>query len=347
MRQMTFQQIREATPDIYPDIEGLDDAFKNAVNMWYDTREVSDNENFARFFQRILYRDFGQYKQLLRIEPGISQYDWLVQTYSERMETRDHSGDETETVSGTTEQTRTDRTTASTTTTDTRTVTTVVDEDTSGSSTRTDNLTTTDSGSHATAHGHAITSRGTAESEAGGSDTTEQTGTTKDLEKFAPQSISYSSGTDSHDSLDWQYPSGQRENGTESESTTRYGRTDETTTTDTTTHSGTDTTTTSGTTTHTGTQGTTASGERDSTTTQTHGGQMTAATTHGGTLTDEGSTESERARTTADSDITKARYSGRSLDIATLLGNATVFIVSSSAFEWMRKRLEPAFQGIY
>lgn len=354
-KNRTFREIREATPDIYPTIEGLDDAFKKSVNLWFDTREVSDNDLFARFFQRILYRDFGQYMELLRIEPGIAHYDWLVQSYREAMETRDSDSTETATSekSGTSTSTSTDARTENRTLTDALTLTTVTDESSSDDTTRTDNLTDRYGGADTTVHGHSVSTSDTSSSTAGGSDSTTDTteGTTRSLEKIAPQSISYSSSQDSHDALDWAYPSGQREEGADTESTsqTTYGRTDSTTGSSTTTHSGTDTYNRGTSLSHTGTQSTTTDSERDATVTQTHGGTQTTATTHGGTLTDSGSTSEEAESTTAKSgsDIIKSRETGRSVDIATLLDNATAFIVKSSAFEWIRERLEPAFMGIY
>lgn len=321
--------------------------------MWYDDREVCDNNKFKTYFQRILYRDFGQYQQLLRVEPGVSKYDWLVQTYHEAMETRDSDSTETATSekSGATTNTSTDARTENRTLTDALTLTTVTDESSSDDTTRTDNLTDRYSGADTTVHGHSVSSSDTSSSTAGGSDSTTDTteGTTRSLEKIAPQSMSYGSGQDSHDSLDWAYPSGQREEGTDSESTsaTTYGRTDSTTGSSTTTHSGTDTYNRGTSLSHTGTQTTATDSERDATVTQTHGGTQTTATTHGGTITDNGHTSEsgESTRERSGQDTIKRRDTGRDVDIATLLGNATSFIVRSSAFEWMRSRIEPAFQG--
>lgn len=323
--------------------------------MWFDTREVSDNNEFARYFQRILYRDFGQYQQLLRIEPGVANYDWLVQTYSERMASRDTDSTDTteESTSGTTGNTRTDRTTQSVTMTDARTLTTITDESTAEDTTRTDNLTATNSGSDSTTHGHTVTTNDNSTNQASGSDSTSGTHSTKNrsLGKTAPQSISYASGFDTDDTMDWQYPSSQAETGESGSSsdTTTYGRRDTQNRTTTTTNAGTDTYNRGTVLKNTGTQTTDRDIEHDSTVTATHGGTQTTATTHGGTLTDEGTTtsEGESTKTHSGSDITKERYTGRNVDIATLLDNATAFIVKSSAFEWIRERLEPAFMGIY
>ena len=44
---------------------------------------------------RVLERDYPRYNQLLRIEPGVSQYDWLVQRYLEAQTRATKDGDTT------------------------------------------------------------------------------------------------------------------------------------------------------------------------------------------------------------------------------------------------------------
>lgn len=63
--------------------ERVDDSLKSALYDWFQFREVADDDKFPFWFTRILNRDFDQYEQLLRIEPGVSTYDWLVTKYRE------------------------------------------------------------------------------------------------------------------------------------------------------------------------------------------------------------------------------------------------------------------------
>lgn len=57
--------------------------FKETVSAWFDKREVCDDDNFPDFFRRVIVRDYGRYYELLRIEPGYAQFDWLVEEYLE------------------------------------------------------------------------------------------------------------------------------------------------------------------------------------------------------------------------------------------------------------------------
>lgn len=61
----------------------MSEDFKSTVFDWYQDREVASNEKFVIWFRRIISRDYKRYNELLRIEPGISEYDWLVQKYEE------------------------------------------------------------------------------------------------------------------------------------------------------------------------------------------------------------------------------------------------------------------------
>lgn len=61
--------------------------FKTVVRNWYDTRVVCDDDNFPRYFQRVIVARYPQYEQLLRVQPGVqgTQYDWLVEDYREAL----------------------------------------------------------------------------------------------------------------------------------------------------------------------------------------------------------------------------------------------------------------------
>ena len=63
--------------------ETVDAALQQTIFDWFQFREVADDYKFPFWFVRLLNRDISQYNQLLRIEPGISSYDWLVSKYRE------------------------------------------------------------------------------------------------------------------------------------------------------------------------------------------------------------------------------------------------------------------------
>lgn len=68
----------------------MDKALQTTINEWFQNREVVDDDYFELYFRRILNRDYGRYTQILRLEPEISEYDWLVEEYLERKS--EHSG---------------------------------------------------------------------------------------------------------------------------------------------------------------------------------------------------------------------------------------------------------------
>lgn len=327
--------------ELYPDIDGLGDDFRNAVAMWFLTREVCNDGNFVRFFRRVIIRDFGQYLQLLRIEPNIAEYDWLVQNYNEAMT------EIAETASGTSGNTRTNNLADSNTRTNNLTDTESATDTTETESTKTRDLTDERTVSNSDTYGHKITTAGTTATEAGGTDTTEtETDTdTKGLAKDNPMSITYATGIDiaDGDALQWDYPSAQTEQATKTTDTrgTTYGRTDTATTSAETTHSGTDTKSGTDSTERTGTETTEGESTRTRTGTTTRTGTVADTATHSGTVTDAGTTSGSRTN------VTKHINTGRNVDISTLLTNATSFIIGSSAFEWIRGRLEPCFMAVY
>lgn len=332
----TFQTIIDEVGEnaVYPSIEGLDDAFKNACSMWFAGREVSSDQNFIRFFQRVIIRDFGQYKQLLRIEPGIASYDWLVQNYQEAM--TENTQNSSESTSQGTVNTVTNDLEDNTTRNATGTSDTTVTNDLANANTRISTTT----------HGATVSTITSDTNQAGGSDT--RTGSdksdSKSLQKENPMSISYAGGIDiSHlsghvgNDLSWEYPGGQSESAQETESsdTTTYGRTDTRSASSTVTNGGEDETVDESSGTNTGTVVT------DSDTTNNE----TVKTERTGTVETVGSVSG--TRTGNGTQVTKHIDTGRNVDVATLLTNATSFIVNSSAWEWIRRRLEPCFMGIY
>lgn len=87
---MTFQNLLNDydEDEIFP-LE-IDDALRETIKKWFKYRRlcVSNPEKFILFFQRVLLSNYLRYRELLRIEPGVSKFDWLVETYREMQNTR-------------------------------------------------------------------------------------------------------------------------------------------------------------------------------------------------------------------------------------------------------------------
>lgn len=74
----------------YPDFVSRETC--DLIDDWFGNRIVSDDDSFPMYINRVLGRDYHRYEQLLRIEPGFAQYDWLVQHYTEtEQKTKDNS----------------------------------------------------------------------------------------------------------------------------------------------------------------------------------------------------------------------------------------------------------------
>ena len=360
MKLKTFKEIR-TTVQVYPDID-IFEADKQAINSWFDTRYVVDNEKFVTFFQRVLTRDYGRYRELLRIEPHISKFDWLVQQYNESQTYE--KGVDSSTSNGTTTENRntTNNSTGSTSATDTTV--------SNGSDTRTHNGTDTDNktgsrntvngGTDLTEHSSSDNSTVTTNSESGGSDTTSENvhNNVKNLTRENPMSISYGSGGASIDNktgntgaLNWEYPSSQTEQDTRNttERVTEYGRTDESTSVNRGSQNSTDTTTHGHSVTETFNEGgtrTTLDTDTDlRTDNTTHTNIGATDRTETGTAT--GSTVTGNATSTENQRLTQHINTGRSVDTATLLKQAQAYIMSSSAFAWLYAQLDTCFMGVY
>ena len=365
---MTFAEMIATGTVVYP--SEVDSAFKATVFDWFQDREVSDDTKFPIYFKRVLDRDFARYRQLLRIEPGVSNYDWLVQKYEEAQTVTDRSNS----VQGTTSQaiakenggTITDAKTGSLTSTKSGTI----DDTTSESKTishsviGSDDSTSTLSGSDVRTddleNAKTVTSSKSVTKDYDGDVTTTLDGSTvnKELGRDNPMSASYSGGGFPA-TMDWTNPSSQAESSEDRDDTTRT-LTDDTTST---TESGTNTTSGSNSGTVTTAYGKVDTIDRD--TTQTVTGTDTISKTFeresGETRTDATSVDNTRTLdTTEDTTVTGSNnstntldetvqkiHTGRDIDISTLLDNASSFIKSSSAWAWMSSRLEVCFMGIY
>lgn len=365
---MTFAEMTQKGLVQYP--SNVDSAFQETVYDWFQFREVCDDVRFPIYFKRVINDDYLLYRQLLRVEPGISEYDWLVQKYEESQIVTDRNSSITGTSSLSTakenggtitdaktqELTSTKSGTVEETTTDTKNIShsTIGSDDTtstlSGSDTRTDDL----ADSKSVTYGKSITK------DYDGDRTVTLDGETvsKELGRDNPMSASYV-GSGFPSTMDWTNPSSQNES-TESRDDSTRTVTDDTTST---TESGTDTT--SGT--NTGTV-TTAYGKidtKENDTTQTLTGTdtenksfgresaesrtdgLTGSNTKTLATTEDTTVTGSDSKTNAMDELIQRINTGRSVDPATLLVNASAFIKNSNAWDWMRKRLEVCFMGIY
>lgn len=75
----------------------VDETLQTTIIDWFQYREVVDDDKFNVYFNRVLNRDTGRYYQLLRLEPEISQFDWLIEHYLESK--TEHTGSHTTTGS--------------------------------------------------------------------------------------------------------------------------------------------------------------------------------------------------------------------------------------------------------
>lgn len=402
--------------------ESVDDALRQTIFDWYQFREICDDEKFDVFFLRVLKENINRYNQILRIQPGIAEYDWLVQRYLESQTTDSGSGTR-ETTDG-----RTTTYGGGTTTTnggqdvrktDYGKVSTLGggnEETTTYGKTATTTHNITDS----TLHGHIISDAGTISEKTitghkdvittdtrvvsnkvdnyrTGDFVTENSGYVindqKGLAKTNPMSISYNGGVsepviDTSSStggasatggvLDWSSPSSQTAqfgrdyNASKTTETRGHELTDtitsvadggnltertdysngyaETNEVDkTTTHSGTDSTSKTGTV----SDATTGSDKREYKTTETDtlSGSDTISNTFGKTTTTTDNRIQTANGTGAETSTTNSthrlRHTGRYSAPAQLLSQAASFIMTTDAWEWLYKRLDVCFMGIY
>lgn len=82
---MENKKFMEIIEEGYSFPEEIDDPTQEAIISWFYDRRVCDNEKFERFFNRELLLRYPQYVQLLRIDPTVSGFDWLVTDYTERL----------------------------------------------------------------------------------------------------------------------------------------------------------------------------------------------------------------------------------------------------------------------
>lgn len=365
-----------------------DETVEKAIYDWFKYRYIGfdDPDKFLDILKRNVAVNYPIYCQKLRIQPGISQYDWLVQTYRERQLT----------ATGGTKSTQTRGHDTTTRTPD------LYDYDYSDITTTTDmdsDITKTGSEKHVKSGGHTDSkgqysdtvkddftegrhtsefSPHVAHKTQNGGDYAAWSGDSQ-IRADLPMSKSYKSSdmiepdNTSDDkqqyqkayqhmpALDWQTATSQGQTGhreyrnDDTFQTTSYEY-DSSGKGDITTREGSKTAPDSRITkTDHGAQSSTFtySDETDAVTFEgrtdsTHSGGTVkvSAPHHHGTETTE-SVYGNISNTGSSSSTNRERESGRSIDIATLLENATRFIEHSSAWKWLKEQLEPCFAPWY
>lgn len=111
---ITYQTFLQTNPN--PIINQSDETVQQAVEDWFRYRYIGfeDTAKFLAVLQRNVAVNYPIYKQKLRIQPGVSEYDWLVTTYRERQfgtkgsnTSKTTRGDDTTTTTGDGTKTRT------------------------------------------------------------------------------------------------------------------------------------------------------------------------------------------------------------------------------------------------
>lgn len=210
---MTYQTFVASHPD--PILQQSDETVQNGVYNWFKYRRIgfSDESKFLDILQRNVAINYPIYKQKLRIEPGVANYDWLVSEYRERQlkstgengNTRTHGNDTTttETAENGSEELTRNLTSSNIRTggqTAIKTGTTSVGYDTTVTDSKTGDDITKDQGTETIAKtGKDITAEtGTDAHAKGGTDTVRNTGTDTHL-KTGTESVKGSkSGTSTH-----------------------------------------------------------------------------------------------------------------------------------------------------
>lgn len=85
----TFQQILNNGYTFPTDI---DEPTQELIKEWFQYRQVADNNKFIPWFNRSLNLNYPYYRQLLRIDPTVSDYDWLIENYKESLYNSEKTG---------------------------------------------------------------------------------------------------------------------------------------------------------------------------------------------------------------------------------------------------------------
>ncbi len=85
----TFQQILN---NGYTFSDNIDEPTQELIKEWFQYRQVADNNKFISWFNRSLKLNYPYYRQLLRIDPTVSDYDWLIENYKESLYNSEKTG---------------------------------------------------------------------------------------------------------------------------------------------------------------------------------------------------------------------------------------------------------------
>lgn len=85
----TFKQILNNGYTFPTDI---DEPTQELIKEWFQYRQVADNNKFIPWFNRSLNLNYPYYRQLLRIDPTVSDYDWLIESYKESLYNSEKTG---------------------------------------------------------------------------------------------------------------------------------------------------------------------------------------------------------------------------------------------------------------
>lgn len=84
MKNQTFQQMID---NGYTFPEEIDQLTQELIIEWFMFREISSNNRFVVWFNRSLSLNYKYYRQLMRIDPTVSEFDWLIENYVEKQNT--------------------------------------------------------------------------------------------------------------------------------------------------------------------------------------------------------------------------------------------------------------------
>jgi len=327
----TFRQIIDEGYT-YPTIIPAD--LREVIYDWYQDRHVANDDKFALWFSRLLKKEYKHYEQLLRIEPGISDYDWLVTQYRE-MQRYDNETDSTQDSLATTRHLTVSETVSNNG---------EAHDTITGQHSETEATEATYTKSESRTKDQDDTTTGSSSSTTDRDSETYDKGDTKTLRRALPMQTLYS-GQDpwyatkniSDVLLEWstateQDGTGSENRTTESDDTSVSSSNSisfESDVTDRTTGTNTDEKTVSG------------SGSNSQTKSNTHEDATTKAGTNTNTGSDSRHTSGEREG------LSQEVNTGRNGQIAIILENAKQFIENTDAWAWLETRIDTVFMGVY
>jgi hypothetical protein len=114
----TLQEIIDAG---YEFPTSIDELTQELITVWFGLRRVCNNALFKRYFDRQLNLSYPYYRQLMRIDPTISDFDWLIENYYENKSNSNKQNENKHEKTGATTNSGTTTTGGTTTTTTTGT----------------------------------------------------------------------------------------------------------------------------------------------------------------------------------------------------------------------------------